>query len=76
MIMNLSKIKSFLVNIGKHVWIAPNTKIMKGSVIPDGCIIGSDTTIAKEFSIENSLIVGRPAKVVKKDIFWTRDNLF
>ena len=63
------------VVIGKHVWIAPNTKIMKGSVIEDGCIIGSDTTINKEIPT-NSMAVGRPAKVVKTDITWTRERLF
>lgn len=64
------------VKIGNHVWIAPNTKIMKGAEIPDGCIVGSDTTITKKFSHSNSLIVGRPASVVKEKIIWTRDQLF
>ena len=62
--------------IGDHVWIAPNTKIMKGSIIPKGCIIGSDTTISKAFTQENSLIVGRPAKVIKTNVEWTREQLF
>ncbi len=64
------------VNIGNHVWIAPNTKIMKGAIIPDNCIIGSDTTITKTFSEPNSLIVGRPAKVVRTNVDWTREKLF
>lgn len=64
------------VIIGDHVWIAPNTKIMKGSVIPNGCIIGSDTTTTKAFTQENAMIVGRPAKVIKTDVEWTREHLF
>lgn len=64
------------VIIGNHVWIAPNTKIMKGSVIPNGCIIGSDTTTTKAFTQENAMIVGRPAKVIKTDVEWTREQLF
>lgn len=62
--------------IGNHVWIAPNTKIMKGSNIANGCIIGSDSTITKTFETNNSLIVGRPAKIVKQNVYWTRESLF
>lgn len=60
--------------IGNHVWIAPNTKIMKGSKIGDGAIIGSDTTITHTIP-PNALAVGRPAKIVKEDVHWTRDTL-
>lgn len=63
------------VEIGEHVWIAPNTKIMKGAVIGDGCIIGSDSTVNKEIPA-NSMAVSRPAKVVKTNIRWTREHLF
>lgn len=57
------------VVIGNHVWIAPNTKIMKGSYIGNGSIIGSDTTINKKIP-ENSLAVGRPSKIVKNNVEW------
>ncbi len=63
------------VIIGNHVWIAPNTKIMKGAIIGDGCIIGSDTTVSKEIP-PDSMAVGRPAKIVKTNIRWTREKLF
>lgn len=63
------------VIIGKHVWIAPNTKIMKGAIIGDGAIIGSDTMVSKSIP-ENSLAVGHPATVVKEHVEWTREKLF
>lgn len=63
------------VVIGNHVWIAPNTKVMKGAVIGDGAIIGSDTMVSKCIP-PNSLAVGHPAKVVKHDVKWTREPLF
>ena len=63
------------IHIGDHVWIAPNSKIMKGVTIGDGCIIGSDTMVTKDLS-NNVLAVGYPAKIVKTDVRWTRDNLF
>lgn len=63
------------ISIGNHVWIAPNTKIMKGSIIEDGCIIGSDTTVNSTIPYQ-SLAVGRPCRVVKNGVRWTRENLF
>ena len=63
------------VIIGKHVWIAPNSKIFKGSVIGDGCIIGSDTLVNKKYP-SNVLIAGHPGKIIKENITWTREKLF
>lgn len=63
------------VKIDNHVWIAPNSKIMKGAVIGEGAIIGSDTTVTKKVE-PFSLVVGRPQKVVKTDVCWTREALF
>lgn len=63
------------VIIGSHVWIAPNSKIMKGADIGDGAIIGSNTIVTKPVPA-NTLIVGAPAKVVKENVMWTREELF
>ena len=63
------------VKIGNHVWIAPNSKIFKGSDIGDNSIIGSDTLINKQYP-GNCLIVGHPGKIVKTDLSWTREKLF
>lgn len=63
------------VTIGNHVWIAPGTKIMKGAIIHDGAIIGSNSMVTREIP-GNTLAVGMPAKVVKENIYWTRNQLF
>lgn len=63
------------IEIGEHVWVAPNSKIMKGAIIGNGAIIGSDTTISHKIP-NNALAVGRPAKIVKTDLSWTREKLF
>ena len=63
------------VKIGNHVWIAPDSKIMKGAIIGDGAIIGSNTMVSKEVP-SNALAVGTPAKVIKSNVNWTREKLF
>ena len=62
------------VLIEDHVWIAPNSKVMKGVVIGSGSIIGSDTMVTKDVP-SNTLAVGHPAKVVKKGIKWTKEDV-
>ena len=64
------------VVIGDNVWIAPDTKIMKGANIGYGAIIGSDSMVGSTPIPPCSLAVGHPAKVVKTDIKWTREQLF
>lgn len=63
------------VILGEHVWIAPNTKIMKGAVVGNGSIIGSDSMVSKTIP-DNVLAVGHPAVVVKENIKWTREKVF
>ena len=62
------------IRIGNHVWIAPGSEVMKGVVVGDGCIIGSQTMITKDVPA-NTLVVGRPARVVKENIRWTREDV-
>lgn len=61
------------IHIGDHVWIGMDAMILKGSVVPEGCIIGANTTysIQKE-SQKCSVFVGNPANIIKKDVVWKR----
>lgn len=58
------------ITIGNNVWIGCGVKIYKGTVIPDGCVVASDSIIKGVFNIENSLIGGNPAKIIKENIEW------
>lgn len=59
------------VKIGKHVWIGTQCLILKGSVINDGCIVGANSTISKSYNEKNSILIGNPARIGKKNIIWS-----
>lgn len=51
--------------VGNNVWIGMNSTILKGSLIPDNCVVAVGSVVRGVFP-ENSLISGNPALVVKK----------
>jgi acetyltransferase-like isoleucine patch superfamily enzyme len=58
------------ITIGNNVWIGCGARIYKGTVIPDGCVVASDSVVKGVFRAENALIGGNPAKVIREDISW------
>lgn len=54
------------VLIGNNVWIGENVVILSGTTIGDGCIIGANAVLTGKNYPENSIIVGIPAKVIKR----------
>lgn len=58
-----------------HVWIAPGARIMKGVTLGEGCIIGAGAVVTKDVP-GCALAVGVPAKVVRENVRWTREQLF
>lgn len=52
------------ITIGSDVWIAAGCKVLKGSIIHDGAIIGAASVVKGEIP-ENAIAVGIPAKVKK-----------
>ncbi|MEI6752662.1 MAG: acyltransferase [Paludibacter sp.] len=58
------------IYIGDNVWIGCNTTILKGSHIPEHCIIGSNSTVNKKFEESYCLYAGNPLKVRKENVDW------
>lgn len=59
------------IQIGSHVWLGQQTFVLKGANIPDGCIVGARSTVTASSKTEpNSILVGQPAKTIKKNISW------
>jgi len=64
------KERSPLIEIGNHVWIGSNVIVLKGSRIPDGCVIASGSVVSAVFEKSGCLIGGNPAKVIKENVEW------
>lgn len=62
------------IEIGNHVWIGMNAQILGGCNIPDNCILGAQSVTSRKFTEKNCIMAGNPAKVIRENIIWSRDN--
>lgn len=60
--------------IGNGVWLCTKSLVLKGSYIPNGCIVGAGSLVNGYFEEENCLIAGNPGHVRKKHVTLNRDN--
>lgn len=51
--------------VGNDVWIGQNVTFLPGVHVGDGCIIGANSVVAKDVP-PYSVVVGNPAKVIRK----------
>lgn len=58
------------VLIGNHVWIGATASLLKGSQIPDNCVVAYSSVVLKAFTEQNCVIAGYPAKVTKSNVTW------
>jgi len=62
------------ISIGRHVWVGADVAILGGSSIGDGSVIGMRSVVKGKFP-NNVVVVGMPAKTVKRNIAWERPHL-
>jgi acetyltransferase-like isoleucine patch superfamily enzyme len=60
------------VAIGDHVWLGVGALISKGVSLPDDCIVGAKAFVNDSFSESGTMIVGAPARIVKRGVTWHR----
>ena len=58
------------IYIGNHVWIASHAHVLKGSHIPNNCIVAYRSLVTRKYNQESALIAGSPASVVQTGIDW------
>lgn len=62
--------KDCSINVGCHVWIGSRVVVLKGSRIPDGCVVASGSVVCSAFTKENCLLAGNPAKIIRDNVSW------
>lgn len=55
---------------GDKIWIGCRTTILKGSIIPDYCVIGACSLVSGNRFSQRSIIAGIPAKSIKRISGW------
>ena len=60
--------------IGDHVWAGQDSKILKGTKIGSGAIIGADTLCAGKTIPSNTAWGGNPARLLRRDVFFHGKN--
>lgn len=59
--------------IGPHVWLGRRTLLMPGVTVGPGSIIAAGAVVTKDIP-HSSLAAGVPAKVIKEQVSWFRNN--
>jgi len=76
---DLHKIKDFEGNIlndpqpiiiGNNVWLGCRSIILKGTNIPDNCVVGTGSLVNKSFTGANQVIAGNPCIPLRQNIEW------
>ena len=65
----------FHILIEEHVWIGYGVTILKNCKVPRDSIVGSNAIVAKRFDTPNVVIAGNPAKIIKENVTWTKENV-
>jgi len=60
--------------IGSNVWLCTRSIVLKGSVIPDGCIVGAYALVSKRYDTPNVMIAGNPGKIVKENVQFVNEK--
>lgn len=60
--------------IGNHVWIGNKNIVVKGAIVSDNSVIGTNSLVTKQFHNKGVIIAGTPAKIIKSHINWSRER--
>ena len=60
------------VVFGENVWMGCRCTVLKGSLVPDGSIIGSCSVVCKNLASKNSIYAGLGPRFIRKEVKWDR----
>lgn len=60
--------------IEDHCWLCECARILKGTHVRTGSILGGGGLACKDYVETNVIIAGNPGKIVRRDIVWHRMN--
>ena len=58
------------IEVGNHVWVGHRVLVNKGAKIPSDSIVGTGAIVTKQFTEDNIVIAGVPAKIIKDNVSW------
>ena len=61
--------------IENHVWVGMNVICLKGTTVKSNTMIGAGSLLNGEYSSENCILAGSPARIVKNNINWLRERV-
>jgi acetyltransferase-like isoleucine patch superfamily enzyme len=62
------------VEIMKNVWLGAGSRILKGVTLEEGAIVAMGSLVTKKV-MENTVVGGVPAKLIKNNCTWTRKEV-
>ena len=60
--------------IGRHVWLCEQARVLEGARIGSDSIVGAGALVKQGVLAPNSVAVGTPARVVRSNVTWTRED--
>lgn len=68
---NSNDVNRYTIKLGDHVWIGMSAVLLNGTEVDSGSIIGMGSIVKGKFP-NNCSIAGNPARVIRKNIAWSR----
>jgi acetyltransferase-like isoleucine patch superfamily enzyme len=60
--------------VGDHVWLGERAYLTSGSGVGAGSIVGAGSTVTKRLRASNMVLVGSPARIVRRGVVWKREH--